>query len=196
MTWHLKNNGAHFSGDKPFVQLEGTEGSAKNLQVRENAGVIEIYDTVAEAVVMTLENHSTRHKDGEDDPLDASSISAAMLKTQAKKNAISICIDDISTAETLYVMLPKCTVVKGWTVLSGVIADVDATVTLKKNGTGLTDGVITIGYSGSAAGDIDSCTPSALNAFDGATEYLEVAVGGESTNAVKVLLMVEFTMTD
>jgi len=109
-----------------------------------------------------------------------------------QKGTIVIRIADISTTETLYLMLPKCQVTKIWSVLSGVIADVDATITAYRIDTALTDGVITIGYDGSAAGDIDSCTPTANHDFNGTSQYLKLVAGGESTNAIPVLITVEF----
>jgi len=44
------NNYWHISGSSPYIRLEGTETSAKDLSVRENAGYIEIYDEDASAV--------------------------------------------------------------------------------------------------------------------------------------------------
>jgi len=111
---------------------------------------------------------------------------------QATKNAITVRIADISTAETLYVMLPKCTLKKISTVLSGTIATANATITASRNTTGITDGVVTIGHSGSAAGDIDSCSPTANHVFDGSSHYLKLVGGAESDNAVPVLITIEY----
>lgn len=110
----------------------------------------------------------------------------------AQKGTIVVRIADISTAETLYLMLPKCQVTKIWSVLSGTIATADATITASRIDTALTDGVITIGFDGSVAGDIDSCTPTANHDFNGTDQYLKLVGGGESTNAVPVLVTVEF----
>lgn len=111
---------------------------------------------------------------------------------KTRKGTLAVRIADISTAETLYLMLPQCTVTKIWSVLSGVIATADATITTSRDGTALTNGVITIAYSGSAAGDIDSCTPTANNDFDGSSQYLKLVGGGESDNTVPVLVTIEF----
>ncbi len=51
------------------------------------------------------------------------------------------------------------------TVLGGAITGADAAVTVKINSTSVTGGTITVANSGSAAGDVDSCTPTALNTF-------------------------------
>lgn len=61
-------------------------------------------------------------------------------------------------------------VVKIWSVIEGVLTTADATLTAKIDGVAITTGVITITQAGSAAGDKDSCVPSAANI---------VAVGGE-----------------
>lgn len=61
-------------------------------------------------------------------------------------------------------------VVKMWSVIEGVLTTGDATLTGKIDGVAITTGVITITQAGSAAGDKDSCVPSAANV---------VAVGGE-----------------
>jgi hypothetical protein len=45
----------------PAVRLTGTETGAADLSIRENAGVTEVYDNAAAAVVMTLEAHQARH---------------------------------------------------------------------------------------------------------------------------------------
>lgn len=60
--------------DTPTVKLIGTETGGKELDIRENAGVIEIYDAAAGEVEMTLEKHGDRHNRGGVDPLDYSLI--------------------------------------------------------------------------------------------------------------------------
>jgi hypothetical protein len=61
------------------------------------------------------------------------------------------------------------------------LATGDATLTFSINGTPVTGGVITITQSGSAAGDVDSATPSAANtvAID---DVIECTVGGTNTD--------------
>ena len=50
-TYYLTADTLHISAATPKVQLEGTETGAKNLSLRENAGVIELYDEGAAARV-------------------------------------------------------------------------------------------------------------------------------------------------
>jgi len=122
-----------------------------------------------------------------------SHISAA-AGVSGHKNSITVRIADISTLETLYVPLPACTVKKITSVLSGAITGADATITANRDAVALTNGVITLEVSGSGAGVIDSCEPTANNVFDGA-QYLKLVGGGESTGVVPVLVTIEFDIT-
>lgn len=65
-------------------------------------------------------------------------------------------------------------------VLNAALATGDATLTVAVNGSDVTDGVITATQSGSAAGDVDSATPSAANTFS-AGDVITVTGGGSST---------------
>ena len=49
-TAYVRNDKVHVSAATPKLQLQGTEGSAMNLSLRENAGVIELYDETAAVV--------------------------------------------------------------------------------------------------------------------------------------------------
>jgi len=64
MSIYVSNETIHASGVNPKVQLEGTETNAKNLSIRENAGVTEIYDEDTGTVIMTIEKHGSRHGQG------------------------------------------------------------------------------------------------------------------------------------
>jgi len=63
------------------------------------------------------------------------------------------------------------------TLLDGAITTNDAVLTFKKNGVAITNGVVTIANSGSAAGDLDTATPTAGNDF-AAGDKLTVTVSG------------------
>lgn len=105
-------------------------------------------------------------------------------------------ITDISAVETLYLMLPKCKVTRIWAVLSGAIITANPTITASKNAQAITNGVITIPYSGSAAGDIAFCQPTVYNEFNGINEYLKLVGGAQSGNVVPVLVVVEYELQD
>lgn len=106
---------------------------------------------------------------------------------------ITVDIDDVSTAASFWVVpgfagkIQKIT-----TVLHGAIATADAAITTEIGGTAVTGGAVTIANSSSAAGDVDTATPTAANVF-GAEEPLEVITDGASTNTVKVTVTYECT---
>jgi len=99
-------------------------------------------------------------------------------------------VADISTAETLYLMLPKCVIVEVSTVLTATIATANSILTLSKNAQAITGGVITIAYDGSVAGDIDIIHPTVYTDFNGSSDYLKIVGGGQSTNAAPVLITI------
>ena len=92
----------------------------------------------------------------------------------------------LGTASDYYFAIPiDCSIVKIYTVINGALATADETVKFYDNGgTELTDSVITIAHSGSAAGDVDTSSPGAINQFT-AGDVVKVKVGGENDNAVR-----------
>jgi hypothetical protein len=65
--------------------------------------------------------------------------------------------------------------------LGHALAAGDCTLTAKIAGVAVTTGVITITQSGSAIGDLDTCSPSAANVV-AADQFVEVLVGGANTD--------------
>jgi hypothetical protein len=107
---------------------------------------------------------------------------------------ISAVIDDISTASTVLVPIPAaCTVVGARTALGGAITVADATVTFKDH-TGATMGTITVAFTSSAAGDEDSVTMSANNELAAAT-FIQISTDGGSTDAQKLYVTIEITLS-
>jgi hypothetical protein len=94
-------------------------------------------------------------------------------------------VPDISTQNSAgYIVVPvDGYVVKAYSVIAGAITGGDAEVTLSDGTTNFTNGVITIANSGSAAGDVDSCTPTANNEVS-AGDIIKAISDGGSTNAV------------
>lgn len=76
------------------------------------------------------------------------------------------------------------------TVLGGAITGADSIVTVKINTTAVTGGTITITQSGSAAGDIDTCTPTGLNTFT-ATDYIAFDTDGASSTTQPLFIVAE-----
>lgn len=104
---------------------------------------------------------------------------------------VTVQIEDISTAGQKYVVPGfRGKIKKIHSVINGAIATADADLTAKIGGTAVTGGVITVTQSGSAAGDVDSATPSGNNTFT-PTDAIEIETDGASTNTVEVVVTLE-----
>jgi len=104
-------------------------------------------------------------------------------------------LDDVSSASSTWLPSPCTgTISKIQTILHGAIAGSDATITCELNGSLVTSSSITVAQSGSAAGDIDSSTPSGANTLAVGTK-IEVITSGASTNAVRLSIVLTITPT-
>lgn len=101
------------------------------------------------------------------------------------QNAIlNVRIDDISTAQSVWVVSPIAGTIEAiYSVIDGAITGADATLTAELGGTLVTGSSITITQSGSAAGDVDSASPSAANIVT-AGQAIEIITDGGSTGTV------------
>lgn len=114
--------------------------------------------------------------------------------TELNQYVVSLDIADGSADADYYVVCPHAgDIMKIWTVTDGAVGTADITVTPSIGGVGVTDGVVTIATAGSAAGDVDSSTPSAANAVTaGQAVKLAVAGGGSGGSPrVHVALVIE-----
>ena len=97
-------------------------------------------------------------------------------------------IADISTGASSWVVAPYAgTIEKIYTVIDGAITSANAAISFEIATAAVTDGGITIAQASSAAGDVDSATPSALNVVT-AGQAIEIITDGGSTNAVKAVV--------
>ena len=104
---------------------------------------------------------------------------------------ITAMITDVSTAGQIYVRPGFAGRVKNvYTALNGAIGTADAVITTKIAGTAVTGGAVTIAFTGSAAGDLDSSTPTAANTFT-AAQAIEIETNGASTNTIAVVVTLE-----
>lgn len=112
-----------------------------------------------------------------------------------KKIYLTTQIEDISTAGQSYVVSPvNGTITKIYSVLNGSITTADSILTPKINGTAITNGSITVAYTGSSAGHVDSSTPTALNTII-AGEAIEIETDGGSNTNTKVIITIEITLS-
>lgn len=104
---------------------------------------------------------------------------------------VTVDIDDVSSAGSYWVVPGFAGKIKKiTTVLHGAIGTANAVVTTEIGGTAVTGGAVTIATASSAAGDVDTATPTAANVFT-AAQPLEVITNGASTNTVKVTVTYE-----
>lgn len=113
--------------------------------------------------------------------------------TELNETFLTVEIVDVSTASSVWVVSPHAgTVSKIYSVINGTIATAPAVLDPQIGGTSITDGGISITESGSAAGDIDSSTPSAANVVT-AGQAIEVATSGASTNTISAVITLVIT---
>lgn len=108
---------------------------------------------------------------------------------------IDLDIATLNTATTYHLIMPHTgTLIKAYSIIDAAIATADATLQLAIAGVNVTNGLITIANAGSAAGDIDFCTPSALNtATQG--QRLSLTVAGGATGSARCHVSIIFLRT-
>lgn len=98
-------------------------------------------------------------------------------------------IENVSSASTVYVPIPfSGTVVKVVTVLEHSIGSADATITVS-NAAAASMGTITVAFTGSAAGDVDTLVPSSNNTVT-AESFITIATDGASVNTAALRFVV------
>ena len=113
----------------------------------------------------------------------------------SKTAFITARFDDIGNISNIYIPMEFAgTVTNCRSVIDAALATADTTLQLKVNGTNMTNGLITITQSGSAAGDIDSATPTAANTLT-AGQYIQVTSNTGTTGTVNVVLMFTISRT-
>lgn len=104
---------------------------------------------------------------------------------------VTVQIEDVSTAGQKYVVPGfRGKIKKIHSVINGAIATAPAVLTTKIGGTTVTGGGISITHTSSAAGDIDTAIPTALNSFSD-TDAIEIETSGASTNTVECVITLE-----
>lgn len=100
-------------------------------------------------------------------------------------------IPDLSAATSSWVVPGfRGKIRKIHTVIDGAITTLDAGITVEIGGVAVTGGAITIANASSAAGDVDTATPSALNTFTPG-QPIEVICDGAATGTVKAVATLE-----
>jgi len=115
----------------------------------------------------------------------------------ARFTVLTVQIDDISdaAAKSAWVVCPVAgNITKIHSVIDTIITTGDAALTFEIGGTVVTNAGITIAEAGSAPGDVDTSTPTALNAVTAGQE-IECITDGGSTVACKAVITLVITGT-
>ncbi len=99
--------------------------------------------------------------------------------------AVTLDIPDISTADEVYVAAPVAgRVVAVQTCIDAAISAADANVTFEIDGTAITGAAIVVANAGSAAGDVDSATPTDANVVTAGQTLSAVTDGASTTTSL------------
>lgn len=114
---------------------------------------------------------------------------------QPREVVLNVKMDDISTANSVWVVTPFAgTITKIASVIDGAITTADASITTELGGTPVTGGGLTISFTSSAAGDVDVATPTALNVVS-ANDAIEIISNGGSTGTVAATFTVVIALS-
>lgn len=122
----------------------------------------------------------------------ATHFSSSVVANGANLNQTSLHLDiaDGSAEATYYLLSPFAgTISSIQTVIDGVVSTADITVTGKIGSTAITNGVVTIATSGSAAGDVDVATPTAANVITAGAAMNFVVTGGGAGGSPRIHLV-------
>lgn len=120
----------------------------------------------------------------------------AVTATAVELNESFVCVDipDGSAEAVYYAVSPHAgTISKIWTVTNGAVATADITITAAIGATPVTNGVVTIATAASAAGDIDSATPTAANTVTAGQAVNFTVTGGGAGGSPRVHLVMVIT---
>tara|TARA_R110000803_G_scaffold44018_1_gene93453 strand:+ start:6766 stop:7131 length:366 start_codon:yes stop_codon:yes gene_type:complete len=91
---------------------------------------------------------------------------------------------DVSTAGSVWVVCPTAgKIVSFSSVIEGAIATAPAVITMELGGTAVTGASLSITHTSSAAGDVDTAVPTALNHVT-KNQAIEIITSGASTNTI------------
>jgi hypothetical protein len=104
--------------------------------------------------------------------------------------SVSAYLADVSAASSTFVAAPfRGTIKRAYSAISVALTGADCTWSMKINGTAVTGSSTTITQSGSAAGDVDSCTPTAAN-YVNEGDTIEFVSDGASTTTCPTTFVV------
>lgn len=163
----------------------------------QNIGALEAANNLSDVASATLAAQNIGALEAANDLSDVASASTARANIVANRKTVTFTrVDLIGATAAVYRYVNASgnseTILRLASGLTGALATGDATITASIDGTPVTTGVITITEVGSAAGDVDSTDPTALNVI-AALSVLELTVGGANTAAEFADVSVELT---
>ena len=170
-------------GDLCFIVDDQTVAKTSNGNTRSVAGYVRQVDD--DGVWVSLRNNLSADGDlvAANNLSDVASAATARANLGANKVALTVKVEDLrgASAAVYRLVAPVAgEVAKIWTVLGDALATGHAVVTGAINGTPITSGAVTITQAGSAAGDVDSATPSAAKTV-AAGDVITLTVSGTNT---------------
>jgi hypothetical protein len=110
------------------------------------------------------------------------------------EEVLTLDIADGSAEAVYYLVSPHAgSISKIWTVIDDVVSTADITITAKIGATAVTNGVVTIATAASAAGDVDSATPSAANVVTAGQAVNFTVTGGGAGGSPRIHLAMVIT---
>ncbi len=183
-------------GDTCYLVDDQTVAKTNGSSTRSAAGQIVDVDTSGVWVRVGMDRLITTGLLAANNLSDVAAAATARTNLGGGANKIALVLGDVSTkgsdAAVLRVVSPVAgTIDKVWSVLNAALATGDATLTGKIGANAITNGVITITQAGSAAGDVDSATPSAAKTV-AAGDVISFTGGGTSdaTSTATVSLLI------
>lgn len=114
--------------------------------------------------------------------------------TELNQYVVNLDIADGSAEALYYAVCPHAgDIAKIWTVTDGSVGTADITITAAIGAVAVTGGVVTIATAGSAAGDVDSCTPSAENTVTAGQPVNFTVTGGGAGGSPRIHLAMVIT---
>tara|TARA_R110000787_G_scaffold28097_1_gene76897 strand:+ start:2812 stop:3174 length:363 start_codon:yes stop_codon:yes gene_type:complete len=102
---------------------------------------------------------------------------------------------DVSTAGSVWVVCPSAgKIVSISSVIDGAIATAPAVITVELGGTAVTGASLSITHTSSAAGDVYTAVPTALNHVT-ENQAIEIITSGASTNTIAATYTVVVKLT-
>lgn len=132
---------------------------------------------------------------GQDNPYILGGTVETASGQSLKKVYLTLDITNISSAAVVYLPSPVAgTISKITTIINGAIATANAILTGRIGSTAITGGAVTIPFSSSAAGQVNSATPTALNTV-AVGNNINFTANNASTNTVRATIVVEITLS-